>query len=105
MRILPSIPAAIVCGAFVTPLGIAVTSLIELRFHVRSPSIWKVLVVMVPLVLATIDLRPMRDWRFGIQWVARAHVRTIIPQSKRAGLYFISLLTSLLVLDYIGLKF
>lgn len=105
MRILPSIPAAIVCGAFVTPLAIAVMSLIELRFHVRFPSISKVLVVIVPLVLATTDLRPMRDWRFGIQWVARAHIRTIIPQSKRAGLYFISLLTSLLVLDHIGLKF
>jgi hypothetical protein len=104
MRLLPSIPAAIVCGAFVTPLAIALTSLIELRFHVRSPRIWNVLVVIAPLVLATIDLRPMRDWRFGIQWVARAHVRTIIPQSKRAGLYFISLSASLLVLHLIGLK-
>jgi hypothetical protein len=105
MRILPSIPAAILCGAFVTPLAIAVVSLIELRFHVRLPSILRVFVVVIPLVLSTIDLRPMRDWRFGIQWVAKAHFRTIIPQSKRAGLYFVSLLTSLLVLDHIGLKF
>lgn len=105
MRVLPSIPAAIVCGGFVTPLSIAAISLVELRFHVRFPSIGKVFVVIVLLVLATTDLRPIRDWRFGIQWIARAHIRTIIPQSKRAGLYFISLLTSLLVLDRIGLKF
>lgn len=105
MRILPSNPAAIVCGAVITPVLIAVVSLVELRFHARFPSILRVLVVIIPAVLATTDLRPMRDWRFGVQWVARAHLRTIIPQSKRFGLYLVSLLTWLLVLGHIGLKF
>jgi hypothetical protein len=104
MQIFPSTAAAIVGGAVVAPLSLAVTLLVEIGFGVRLPHLAWVLVGVVPLIVTATDLRPLRDWRFGPLWIAKANLATMGPQYKRIALYLVSNFISLLILHAIGMK-
>src|SRR3954451_22720480 len=104
MRIFPSTQAAIVGGAAVAPATLAALSLVEWRLGLRLPLLVWVLVGITPMIVTTTDLRPLRDWRFGPLWVAKANQADRGPWLKRVGLYLVGNIVGLMILQLMGVK-
>ena len=113
MRVFPSMPAAIVTGAVGVPLLIWGWQVIEARSHSQLLLLlWAIVALIIPVVLATIDLRDIaRRWReagfFGPGSVPAsrdAFRRIYFPAWTRMAAWFVSAVVSLLLLKIMGMN-
>jgi hypothetical protein len=113
MRLFPSMPAAIVTGAVGMPLLISGWKFIEATSHSQLLLLlWAVVAFIIPVVLATTDLREIaRRWQeaglFGSASApaSRDAFRQIyFPAWKRMAAWFVAALLSLLLLKIVGIN-
>jgi hypothetical protein len=110
MRLFPSIPAAIVTGAVGMPLLISGWKFIEATSHSQLLLLlWAIVAFIIPVVLATTDLRDVaRRWREAGSVSAPASrdaFRQIyFPAWTRMTAWFVSAVLSLLLLKIVGIN-
>ena len=109
MRIIPSIPAAIFTGAIMLPIFIRGRRYIEATFHSQVSSlIWAFLTVMLPVALACVDFRYIRErgWlnmRIGTS-IPEDYQLCHIPTWLRMFVVFVSSVISILVLKHFHIE-
>jgi hypothetical protein len=113
MRVLPSVPAAIVVGAVGGPLFLVGVELIEERFGSGLlVMVWAVIAFIVPVSLAVVDVRELiRSWRRCGLFSQRALADSLsertfrtfyVPAWTRMAVWFVSVVLATLLLKAAG---
>jgi hypothetical protein len=113
MRIFPSMLAAVVTGFVVTPVLILGWTFIEHKTHNQLLLfLWAVIAFFIPVVLSTVDrdymARRRREKGFLASFIhpasAEAFRESYIPTWLRMGAWFISAVTSVVLLQLSGVR-
>jgi hypothetical protein len=113
MRLFPSTPAAILTGAIGMPLLIWGWNFIETTSQSELlVLVWAIVALIIPVVLATIDLRDIaRRWRdagffasVSAPELREAFRQIYFPAWTRMAAWFVSAVVSLLLLKIAGVN-
>jgi hypothetical protein len=109
MRLFPSIPAAIVCGAVIMPLSVEGNACLEeAGWHPVIRIAWLVIAFFAPVLFSTLDFSYFRGrglLAFFRPAVSAAAFRTIyLPAWGRMLVLFLSTIVSIGTLSHFGIK-